>query len=60
MHSADPQSRQVMITVFTHVVLKYVPTFQNLAKQTKFQVKIVIATGGTVGPAGGSLLLYIS
>ena len=29
-------------------VRPYVPTFQNLAKQNDFQVKIVIATGGAV------------
>ena len=31
--------------------LPSVPTFQNLAKQTNSQVRIVIATGGTVGLA---------
>ena len=29
------------------------PPFQNLSKQTNFQVRIVIATGGTVGLAEG-------
>ena len=41
IHSADPQ-----INIFTHDVRT--STFQNLAKQNNFQVKIVIATGGTM------------
>ena len=45
IHSADPQSRPVVIIVFTHVVRPSVPTFQNLAKH-KVQAKIVIATVG--------------
>ena len=51
IHEADPQSRPVVITIFTHVVRPYVPTFQNLTKQNNFQVRIVIATGWTVGLA---------
>ena len=43
IHSADPQSWPVEIIVF--------PLFINLAKQNNFQVRIVIATGGTVGLA---------
>ena len=41
IHSANPQSRSLMITIFTHVCTY--PTFQNLTKQNKFKVKIVIA-----------------
>ena len=59
IHSADPQSRPVVITIFTHVVrlsvCQSVPTFQNLAKQNNFQVRIVIATGHTVVWPRGSL-----
>ena len=46
IHEADPQSRPVVITIFTYVP---VSTFQNLAKQNKVLVKIVIAKGKTVG-----------
>ena len=48
IHSANPQSRPVAIIVSGHV-----STFQNIAKQNKLQMKIIIATGGTVGPAEG-------
>ena len=41
--------------VFKHVVHKYVcsslPTFENLAKQNKFQVKTMFGSGGIVGLA---------
>ena len=37
--------------VFTHVLPPSVPTFQNLAKQNKFQLKTMFATSETVGPA---------
>ena len=44
IYTADPQSRPVVI-IISHVF----HTFQQLAKQSKFQVKIVIATDGNVG-----------
>ena len=47
IHEADPQLRSVMITIFTHGVRLSV-TFQNLAKQNNFQVRIVVATSGSV------------
>ena len=37
--------------IFARSVCTSVPTFQNLAKENNFQVRIVIATGGTVGLA---------
>ena len=49
IHLADPQSRPVVIIVFTLVVRPSVPTFQHLTKQHNFQMKIVIATDRTVG-----------
>ena len=51
IHEVNPQSRPVVITIFARVVCPSVPTFKNLAKQNKFQVRIVIATGETVGLA---------
>ena len=51
IHSADPQSRPVVITVFINVVRPSVSTLQNRAKQKHFQVKKVIAPGGTMGLA---------
>ena len=36
-----PQSRPIVITIFTRGLCPYVPTFQNLADQNKFQVRIV-------------------
>ena len=51
IHSAAPQSRPVVIIVFTHVVRTQVPTFQNLAKRYKFQVKTMFITGEIVGLA---------
>ena len=44
---ADPQSLLEVITIFAPFVRPSVPTFQNIAKQSR----IVIATGGTVGLA---------
>ena len=51
MTLADPQSRLVVITVFTHVVRPIrpsVPTFQNLVKQNKCQVRAIFTIGETV------------
>ena len=42
IHENDPQSQPVVITVFARGVRTSVPTFQNLAKQNKFQARIVI------------------
>ena len=36
IHSADPHSRPVVITIFTRLVSLSVPTFKNLAKQNNF------------------------
>ena len=55
IHEADPQSRPVVITIFTHNVCPYVRPvtyFQNLAKRNRFQM-IAIAIGGIVGLAEG-------
>ena len=41
IHEANTQSRPVSIPI----------TFQNLAKQNEFQVRIVIVSGGNVGLA---------
>ena len=49
IHLADPQSRPVMIIVFARFVRPSVPTFQNLIKQNKFQVKTLFTTGEIVG-----------
>ena len=55
IQSADPHSWQVVIIVFVIVlsVCTFVRTytFQNLAKQNKFQVKTMFTTGETVGLA---------
>ena len=56
IHKADPQSWPEVITIFARVVctsvLPYIlPTYRNRTEQNTFQVKIVIATGGTVGLA---------
>ena len=48
----DPRNRP-RVTIFARGVCPSVPTFQNLAKQSKFEVSIVIDTGETVGPAQG-------
>ena len=54
IHSADPQTRPVVIIVFIHgSVRPSVLTFQNIAKQNKCRVKIMIATSGTLGLAEG-------
>ena len=49
IHEACSDHYFHMTVVF--VRLPAVPTFQNLAKQNKFQVRIMIATGGTVSLA---------
>ena len=46
----DPQSRLVVITIFTRVV-RTSPLLKISQNKTVHQVKIVIATGGTVGLA---------
>ena len=51
IHSADPQSRSVVIIVFVGAVRPSVPTFQNLAEQNKIQLKTMLTTGDTVGVA---------
>ena len=51
IYLADPQLRKVVIIVFTCVVRTSVTTFQNLAKQNKFQAKTMFTTGETVGLA---------
>ena len=54
IHEAYLQSRPVVNTIFTRGVRPSVPTFQNnLAMQNNFQLRIVMATGGTVGLAEG-------
>ena len=54
----DPRGRPTVMAGSDHFfrtwclsVLTSVPTFQNFAKRNNFQVRIVIATGGTVGLA---------
>ena len=57
IHSAASKSRPVAIIVFTHVVRPSVcpsvrpsvPTFQNVEKLNKFQVKTMFTTGEIVG-----------
>ena len=56
--SIDPRGRPTVTAVSDHYfrtcclyVRPSVRTFQNLAKQNKFQARTVIATGGTVGLA---------
>ena len=55
----DPQTRPVVMIIFAQIpsVRPYVPTFQNIAKQNKRRVKIMINTGGTVGLAEGIIVL---
>ena len=48
IHSADPQTRPVVIIIFTQISVR---TFQNIAKQNKRRVKIMITSDGTVGLA---------
>ena len=51
IHSADPSVTPVVIIAFTHIVRPSVANFQNIAKQNKCRVKIMNATGGTMGLA---------
>ena len=53
IHWANPQSRPVVIIVFTHVVRSYVHQYvcPQFSKQNKFQVKTMFTTGETVGLA---------
>ena len=54
IHVPDPQSRPVIITIFTCVCSSVLPHFsKNLVKQNKFQARIVISTGRTMGMAEG-------
>ena len=54
IHSADPQTRPVVIIIFEQIYVRTsVPTFQIIAKQNKRHVKIVVTTGETVGLAEG-------
>ena len=49
IHSADPQSRPVVIIIFAQICVRtYVPTFQNIEKQNKRREKLVITTCGAV------------
>ena len=41
----------IVVIIFARVVCTSVPTFHNLSKQNKFQARVVIAPGGTVGLA---------
>ena len=50
----DPRGRPTVTARSDHYIrtcCPYVPAFQNLSKQNNFQVRIVIASGGTVGLA---------
>ena len=59
IHEAGPQSRPIVITIFARGVCTSVrlssvrpsPLFKIAQNKNKFQVRIVIATGGTVGLA---------
>ena len=54
IHEAESQLRPGVITIFTCGVCTSVLRLRDskyLAKQSKFQVRILIATGGTVGLA---------
>ena len=52
IHKAGPQSRPVVITIFARGVCPSVrPHFSKSHKKTHRQVRIVIATGRTVGLA---------
>ena len=52
IHETDPQSWQVMIIVFTHVVRPSArPHLSKIAKQNKFQAETMFPTGATVGLA---------
>ena len=56
IHSADPQSRPVVITIFTNVLCLYI--YRNRAKHNHFPVRIVSATSEIVGLAEGILLHF--
>ena len=53
----DPRGRRTVTACSDHYLVyvrpSVLPTFKNLAKQNKFQVRIVIVTGGTVCLAEG-------
>ena len=53
IHSADPQILPVVIIIFAQISVRtsMCPTFQNIAKQNKRCMKIMLNTGGTVGLA---------
>ena len=52
IHSADPQSCSQTCGPSVHPSVRpSVPTFQNIAKQNKYQAKTMFATGETVGLA---------
>ena len=51
IHSADPQTPTSGHYFRTDFIRASVPTFQNIAKQNKRRVQIMITTGGTVGLA---------
>ena len=54
IHSANPQSRPVVIIIFAQIsVRQSVLMFQNIAKQNKRRLKIMITTVGTVGLTEG-------
>ena len=46
IHSPVPQSLPVVIIIFS-CMFPSVPTFQNIAKQNKRRMNIMITTGGT-------------
>ena len=49
----------IMVTIFKHVVRRPSPIFMISRNKTIFQVKIVIANGGIVGLAEGSLMASV-
>ena len=53
IHSADSQSRPVVIIIFAHVVRAYVRPYvhPHFSKQNKFQGKTIFTTAETVGLA---------
>ena len=58
--SKDPRGRIIVTASSDHYFSQwclYVRPYQTLVKQNKFQVSIVIATGGIVGQAGGIIVL---
>ena len=49
IHSADPKSGLVVIIVFMNVVRGYIRILKKITQsQNLFQLKVMIATGGTV------------